>query len=140
MYGNIKLDKKLSSSLILTKEFQKNNFEINNLSICIPLEYTYNTKLTFNSHINFHLFKNFTFKDIQYSYAFAGSYLINPETTFFAEIYGTTLGLKENYFDFGFIFITTSELQYDISFGVIINDNFKSDSSYFIENGFSFYF
>ena len=140
MYGNIKLDKRLFSSIILTTEFQKDNFEINNLAICIPFEYTLKENITLSSHLNFHLYRNINFKDIQFSYALAISHNINEKTTFFAEIYGTTLGSKENFFDFGFVYSTSNQIQYDISCGIMINDNFNSDSSYFLENGFSFYF
>jgi len=140
MFGNIELDKRLFSSIILTTEFDKDNFEINNLSICIPLGYTIKENTSLNSHLNFHLFKNISFEDVQFSYALAVSHNINDKTSFFAEIYGTTLGLKENYFDFGFVYLTSNQLQYDISCGIMINDNFSSNSSYFIENGFSFYF
>ena len=140
MYGNVELDKGLSTSVILTTELQKENFEINNLSICLPIAYAIRENISLNSHLNFHFFKNTSIEDIQFSYALAVSYSLNEKATFFAEIYGTTLGLKENYFDFGFVFLTSSQLQYDISCGIMIDDNFSSSSSYFIENGFSFYF
>ena len=140
MFGNIELDKRLFSSIILTTEFDKDNFEINNLSICIPLGYVIKENTSLNSHLNFHLFENSRFEDVQFSYALAVSHNINDKTSFFAEIYGTTLEPKENYFDFGFVYLTSSQLQYDISCGIMINDNFSSNSSYFIENGFSFYF
>ena len=140
MFGNIELDKRLFSSIILATEFHKDNFEINNLSICIPIGYIIKKNTSLNSHLNFHLFENTSFEDVQFSYALAVSQNINDKTSFFAEIYGTTLGLKENYFDFGFVYLTSNRLQYDISCGIMINDNFSSNSSYFIENGFSFYF
>ena len=140
MFGNIELDKRLFTSVILTTEFHKDKFEINNLSICIPLGYVIKENTSLNSHLNFHLFENSRFEDVQFSYALAVSHNINDKTSFFAEIYGTTLGPKENYFDFGFVYLTSSQLQYDISCGIMINDNFSSNSSYFIENGFSFYF
>ena len=140
MLGNIELDEGLFSSIILTTDFKKDNFEINNLSICILIGYAIRVNTSLNSHLNFHLFENTSFKDVQFSYALAVSHNINDKTSFFAEIYGTTLGSKENYFDFGFVYLTSSQLQYDISCGIMINDNFSSSSSYFIENGFSFYF
>ena len=142
MYGNIKIGNQSESSVITTLNYGICDKKINNISFCFPFMYKINKYLSLNSHINVNIHPDNKINQTQYSYAFAINTFINNKTVFFSEIYGnsgTSNSSNENYFDFGFVYLTSGELQFDISAGTSISENFNFEDYYFVEIGFSFY-
>ena len=142
MYGNIEINKRSESSIITTFNYDIKSKKIDNISFCFPFMYTLDKNLSLNSHININIDPDYDIDQIQYSYAFAVNKSIFDNLVFFSEVYGNSGSIdnaNESYFDLGLVYTTKSNLQFDVSAGASVNDNFNIEDYYFIELGFSFY-
>ncbi|MBI65326.1 MAG: hypothetical protein CMG64_03435 [Candidatus Marinimicrobia bacterium] len=133
MYGNIKYANNLEGSIIVSVENDLPQ-KISDTNLYFPISYSINNSLTFNAQLGIH-----SDSDSQYSYAIALSKSFKQKYSVFLEFYGNTnSAILDNYFDFGFTYLTSGNMQFDISAGVFITET-KILEKYFLELGFSFY-
>ena len=137
MYGNIKYANNLEGSIIVSVENDLPQ-KTSDTNLYFPISYSINNSLTLNTQLGLH-----SDSDSRYSYAIALSKSFKQKYSVFLEFYGSTKSnfgdtILDNYFDFGFTYLTSGNMQFDISTGFFITET-KVLEKYFLELGFSFY-